>query len=184
MSLPVVLALTIALLEQEEGCHRHAYPDPLSPMGKALGAAGINRCGSTGFVPRAHSHLSGKPWTIGYGATGEGIAQGVEWTQEQCRAALIDRAQQAQDHALRMWPGLALLHDKAQAALVSLVYNRGPSLADTDRRREMRELGPAIKARDYTAIARLIRGMKRLWTDAPGLLKRREREAVLVERMP
>jgi GH24 family phage-related lysozyme (muramidase) len=84
--------------------------------------------------------------------------------------------------ARRVWPGVELLHTNAQAALTSLVYNRGASMKDIDSRREMRLLGPAIKARDYDQIAQLIRGMKRLWPNVRGLLARRELEAVMVER--
>ncbi len=184
MSLPLVLATVVALLELEEGCHLHAYPDPLSPLGRALGHQGIARCGNTGFIPRAHSHLAGHPWTIGFGTTGAGIEQGTVWTLEQCRAALLDRAQLAYQQALRVYPGVNALHVNAQAALTSLIYNRGASLKAIDSRREMRELVGLVRTQDYAGMARVVRSMKRLWPDTPGLLKRREREARLIERMP
>ncbi|KMS59132.1 muraminidase [Novosphingobium barchaimii LL02] len=50
----------IALMHKWEGCELAAYPDPGSK--------------------------DGKPWTIGYGATGPGIAKGVVWTQAQADA--------------------------------------------------------------------------------------------------
>lgn len=46
------------LMRQFEGCELAAYPDPGS--------------------------ADGNPWTIGYGATGDGIRKGVVWTQDQC----------------------------------------------------------------------------------------------------
>jgi len=47
----------LATIKHFEGCKLEAYPDPGS---------------------------GGDPWTIGYGATGEGIHHGVRWTQQQC----------------------------------------------------------------------------------------------------
>ncbi len=184
MTQQLVLATVVALLELEEGCHLHAYPDPLSPLGRALGHQGIVRCGNTGFIPRTHAHLSGHPWTIGFGTTGVGIEQGAVWTLEQCRAALLDRAQLAYRQALSTYPGVEALHLNAQAALTSLIYNRGASLRAIDSRREMRELVGLVRAQDYAGMARVVRSMKRLWPGSPGLLKRREREAQLIERMP
>jgi GH24 family phage-related lysozyme (muramidase) len=52
-----------------------------------------------------------------------------------------------------------------------------------DRRREMRELQPAIVRRDYREMARLFRSMRRIWEGKglAGLLRRRETEAALCE---
>ena len=65
---PSVSARGLALIKQFEGCARRrsdgmieAYPDP-----------------GTG----------GAPWTIGWGATGDGIGPGTVWTQEECDARL------------------------------------------------------------------------------------------------
>jgi hypothetical protein len=68
----------LALIKQFEGCARkrpdglfEAYPDP-----------------GTG----------GAPWTIGWGATGQGIEPGTVWTPEQCDARLTrDIARHAAD---------------------------------------------------------------------------------------
>lgn len=181
MSLPVVLGAALALIKAEEHCYLHAYPDPLSALGKALGHARIARIGSGAPIPSRFADLKGDPWTIGWGATGPGIEYGVVWTQEQCDAVLIERTQLAHSQARRMYPGLDLLHTNAQAAIISLVYNRGPSLKATDKRSEMRQLVPVIQAGDYGRIAELLRKMKRHWPGT-GLVARREREAVLVER--
>jgi lysozyme len=56
--------MAINLAKQFEGCVLTAYPDPAS---------------------------GGDPWTIGYGATGPGITQGVTWTQNQADVDLIAR---------------------------------------------------------------------------------------------
>lgn len=80
------------------------------------------------------------------------------------------------------FPGLAKLPADAQGALVSLVYNRGPKM-DGVRRKEMRAIRDAVGKGDLKEIAAQLRAMKRLWEGQglPGLLKRRDAEAALVE---
>ncbi|MEE4279097.1 MAG: hypothetical protein V2I82_11575 [Halieaceae bacterium] len=82
------------------------------------------------------------------------------------------------------YPGIAELHPDAQSALVSLVYNRGTSMRNTDSRREMRELRDHVRTRDYGAMERALRSMKRLWAgrNLDGLLKRRDEEADMIAR--
>ena len=67
LALPLSLALSLALplIKRFEGCVLTAYPDP-----------------GTGD----------DPWTIGYGATGEGIEEGVVWTQAQADNRLLTDA--------------------------------------------------------------------------------------------
>ena len=94
----------IELIKQFEGCARRrgdgyfeAYPDP-----------------GTG----------GDPWTIGWGATGTGIARGTVWSGAQCDARLeADLARFARDvtHALDGAPTTQNQFD----ALVSFHYNTG-----------------------------------------------------------
>lgn len=83
----------------------------------------------------------------------------------------------------KAYPGVEKLHPDAQAALLSLVYNRGTSMSRKSSRKEMRDIRQRVVAKDYSGIAQLISGMKRLWLDKglPGLLKRRDDEAGLVE---
>lgn len=77
------------------------------------------------------------------------------------------------------WPGY---RPKAQAAAVSLVYNRGASMKG-DRNREKRAMrDTCIPATDYACSAGELRGMCRLWAGTPngkGLCGRRDGEAVL-----
>jgi len=83
------------------------------------------------------------------------------------------------DIADQAFPGMAGLHDDAQAVLVSLVFNRGGSMKG-ESRREMREVRDLVPKSDYPGMAAAIRRMKRLWPDVPGLLRRREAEARLM----
>jgi GH24 family phage-related lysozyme (muramidase) len=90
------------------------------------------------------------------------------------------------------WPKFAGLTDKAfpqsdelcdsaYGALVSLVFNRGSSLSG-DSRSEMRTIRDLVPSKNYNAIAKQIRLMKRLWEgkNMVGLLRRRDAEADLV----
>lgn len=79
------------------------------------------------------------------------------------------------------YPGCERLPADAQGALLSLVFNRGASMADTDRRREMRAIRDLVTAGDLDGIAGQIRAMKRLWDGAllGGLHRRRDAEADL-----
>lgn len=68
-------------------------------------------------------------------------------------------------------------------ALVSLVYNRGPSFSVVgDRYIEMRAIRDLMKAGQFAGIPDEFRKMARLWPDAPGLQKRRQLEAELFTR--
>ena len=75
------------------------------------------------------------------------------------------------------------LPPRAQGALVSLVYNRGPSMAGTRNRekRAIRDL--CLPAADLACIADELRAMCRIWAGTPagpGLCRRRHDEARLV----
>lgn len=80
--------------------------------------------------------------------------------------------------------GFRTLAPPAQGALVSLVYNRGASMAG-ERRREMRTIRDECVPRgDRHCIARELRAMVRIWvgTDIEaGMRTRREAEARLAE---
>jgi GH24 family phage-related lysozyme (muramidase) len=82
----------------------------------------------------------------------------------------------------KIYPGVEKLPPDAQAALLSLVYNRGASLEGPSRA-EMKRIVPLVPAGDLNGIAKQIRSMKRIWAGKglPGLIERREREAVLTE---
>jgi hypothetical protein len=77
-----------------------------------------------------------------------------------------------------VFPGVENLSGGAQAALLSLVFNRGVSLKGPSRK-EMLEIRNLVPKKDYEGIAKQIKAMKRLWSTG-GLPARRDREAVLV----
>lgn len=79
------------------------------------------------------------------------------------------------------FPGIESLSPNAQTALVSLVYNRGPSVTGPNRT-EMLAIRGLIATKNYSEIANQIESMKRLWLNRglDGLLKRRDIEAQMV----
>ena len=83
----------------------------------------------------------------------------------------------------RTYPGVEKLPADAQAMLLSLIFNRGPSLSQRSSRREMRAIKPLVAAKDLAGIATQIRSMKRIWEGKRlgGLLKRRDKEADIIE---
>jgi len=80
------------------------------------------------------------------------------------------------------YPGIEKLPADAQGALLSLVYNRGSSLAG-ERRKEMKAICALVTKQDLKGIAAEITAMKRLWdkNKLPGLHRRRDDEAALVK---
>ncbi len=151
----------LALIKRFEGCARkrtdgqfEAYPDP---------GSSLSRTGSG----------SGDPWTIGWGATGNGIRKGTVWTQGQCDAQLdADLARFAREvaHAL----GDAVTSQAQFDALVSFHYNTGAIARATLTRlhragqfeQAAAEFGEWVHA-----------GGKRL----AGLVRRRKAEALLYQ---
>lgn len=88
----------------------------------------------------------------------------------------------------KTFPGSEKLPPKAFGALVSLTFNRGPSLAGP-RRLEMRQIFDHLEdfaacqmstADTLRAIAHSIKLMQRIWPDLPGLQRRRRAESELV----
>jgi hypothetical protein len=81
----------------------------------------------------------------------------------------------------KTFPGVLDLHENAQAAMVSVVFNRGVALKGASRI-EMLNLRELIKAgKDYAKMAAQFRSMKRIWDKTSGLVARREREALLID---
>ena len=84
---------------------------------------------------------------------------------------------------LRVFPGSEKLAGNAFGSLFSLIYNRGTSLSG-DRRRHMRAIRDHIAAGQYEQVPQDFRDMKVIWEGQhlPGLIARREGEAVLFEK--
>ena len=83
---------------------------------------------------------------------------------------------------LKAYPGVEKLPADAQAAMLSLVFNRGTRKSGSTRR-EMKALEALVANADLDGIAVEILKMKRLWEGKglDGLLRRREHEAELVK---
>jgi hypothetical protein len=80
-------------------------------------------------------------------------------------------------------PNTDLLSPDSFGALLSLIFNRGPSFNNTgDRYREMRAIKAHMKAKNFDAIPAELRAMKRIWPNSAGLRKRRDTEAALFEK--
>jgi GH24 family phage-related lysozyme (muramidase) len=80
----------------------------------------------------------------------------------------------------RAFPGVSELHENAQAAMVSLVFNRGTSFKGQSRI-EMLDLRNIISSsKEYSQMAEKFKSMKRLWDKTSGLVGRRDREAALI----
>ena len=93
----IVSAAGEALVKEFEGLRLTAYPDPAS---------------------------GGDPWTIGYGATGEGIHRGIVWTQAHADTRLsADLARFAMGVAAAIGPAPTTQNEFD--AMVSLAFNIG-----------------------------------------------------------
>lgn len=85
------------------------------------------------------------------------------------------------------YPQAINLPPDSAGAILSLVYNRGPSLKkpkigdSIDSRREMREIGDDFSKGNIKNIPARLRSMRRLWANQRGLRDRREGEAKFIE---
>lgn len=106
-----------------EACRLRAYPDPGSALFKALQAARIDPYGLT-MVPLQFAHLSGKPWTIGWGDT-EGVTVGMVISQAEADGRYAKRLVRDFEPAVRRAVQVPL-NQRKWDAVVSTVYNTGP----------------------------------------------------------
>jgi lysozyme len=116
------------LVQHFENCYLTAYPDPYSPLGKALQARGVWQATLNGArIPADLKSLSGAPWTCGVGSTGADICEGTVWTQATADARLnagLNDAAADIDRAV-----LVPISAKEKVALVSIRYNVGAGRA-------------------------------------------------------
>lgn len=144
---PSPYAIAAALVRKWEGCRLKAYPDP-----------------ATG----------GEPYTIGFGATGPGIARGTVWTQQQAEQRLEQDVKRFVDSVRRLLQRPAT--DKQLGAMASLAYNVGlKRFAESTLLRLFNEGKPELAARQF-AVWTLAAG-KRM----PGLVNRRADEKRVFE---
>ena len=103
----------LAVLQYFEQCHLKAYPDPASPLARALAA----------HKPAAG--LSGAPWTIGWGNTGPDVVPGTVWTQAEADSRLAMRLAREFEPIARL--AIRVTPTQRQFdAFVSILYNTGP----------------------------------------------------------
>jgi hypothetical protein len=81
---------------------------------------------------------------------------------------------------LRIYPQVQAIPGDCAAALVSLVFNRGPSLSG-ERRTEMLRIQELLRVNELGQIPDQFRAMKRLWPNSRGLRRRRDEEADLFQ---
>lgn len=107
-----------ASIKLGEGCRLQAYPDPESP--RAIQQALAPKLRKPGWIT-----LSGNPWTIGWGSTGGDIHDGLNWTQAQADARLLEdltQACDALDNGESWWRGMSI---DRQRVLAEMAYNLG-----------------------------------------------------------
>ena len=114
-------------------------------------------------------------WTIGFGATGPGIVEGVEWTQEQADARLAQDVERFKMGVLKWSLGL-INHPAKWDAVTSFAYNVGIGAYQKSTMRRLIDAGQWAEAADEFD----------KWTKAggkelPGLVKRRKAEKALFE---
>lgn len=169
------LRLACDLIRPFEGLSLRAYPDPASPLSKAMSRAGILKRYMQGRaeIPAQLRELDGTPWTIGYGETA-GVHEGMWWVMDQAEAGLQQTAADVLVRVLRVCPQLLSEPAARQAACVSLAYNIGVKafgLSSVCRGTARREY--ALAADKFM-----------LWNKAggavlPGLIERRRAERAL-----
>jgi lysozyme len=141
----------IRLIKAFEACELSAYPDPASPLGRAVLR---NRMQLRDYALLDNwKALSGSPWTIGYGHTGPDVKPGDEWSQDRANHMLVlDIEQRERDvNDLVKVP----LTQEQFDALVSFVFNVG---SDIDNDNLAEGLGDStllrkLNAGDYAGAA-------------------------------
>lgn len=122
----VAVKIALKIIKNFEGCVLIAYPDPASPLSKALATHGLldkYKAGKYKLEPQFKT-LSASPVTIGYGEA-RNIKLGDVWTQQQADDNLKQRVQERMSAVLKASPALASMSPEATAACTSLCDNIG-----------------------------------------------------------
>lgn len=193
------IQLIIAFEVTSEAVYERLYRRPTWPKGKSGVTIGIGY--DLGYVQAAQV---ARDWTASLGApavevlspvcglTGEAAHQALQQVMSidvpfSSASAVFQQTSVPRTTAetVGALPGSDALSTDCLGALVSLVYNRGPSFsADGDRYTEMRAIKADVMQKRFADIPGQLRSMKRLWAgnpDAAGLVRRRELEALLFE---
>lgn len=166
-----------ALNHHYEACKLRAYPDPLSPLFKALQAVRIDPYSLTA-MPAQFAHLSGKPWTIGWGDT-EDVSVGMVIDQAEADRRYTRRLARDFEPAVREAVHVSL-NQRQFDAIVSTVYNTGPGGRGRDGILRLADGRPStflrkLNAGDYGgAAAELLKWIRAGGQVVKGLQRRRE----------
>jgi len=200
MRLPSAKALEL-ILEYEVGGGKSYYDKYLSKPTWPGGASGFTLgigvdCGyyTPDELGKLFHFLSADQLQIVKGAAGKTGQAGRDYTNKYKNSGIVitwDQAIEIFDSltwpkfsklAEKAFPGLDQLCDNAYGAFVSLVFNRGTSMAG-DSRLEMRNLRVLVPKKDYKGMAQEFRKIKRILQGKglDGLITRREAEAKLIE---
>lgn len=106
-----------------EALQLRAYPDSGSPLHKALRRARMDPYKLV-KVPQEFAHLSGAPWTIGWGDTGPEVVPGLSITAQEADERFARRMSREFEPAVRR-AVQAPLTQRQFDALVSIFYNAG-----------------------------------------------------------
>lgn len=162
----------VDLLKASESFVGFAYPDPVSPMGRALQKAGLWRKTLKGApIPAKFAKLSGKPWTIGWGFTDD-VNPGDTMTLSEGNLRLAHELLSYREAVRRACT--RPLNDYQLAALTVCAWNIGKAAIRTCSMVKAHNRG------DFAAAARAFA----LWNKAGGavvdaLVTRRAAEAAL-----
>lgn len=172
------IKIAVKIIKQFEGCNLVAYPDPASPLYKALSTHNMLRKYMSGTLkhkdlPDNFKALDGKPWTAMYGET-LGVRPGDVFTQEQADRQIAARVKSFMDEAISASPKLASLSPEKIAAVTSLIYNIGGPNYKTSTVARKIEAGDIQGAAAAFAPWKLVKGVVN-----QGLINRRKMEAAL-----
>ena len=165
----------MSLTEDAETLVLCVYPDPASPLGKALQTRGLWQGVLRGAaIPAELMSMSGAPWTGGWGHTGPDVHPGMLVTRELAVDWL--RADVRGAEAIVKRDVKVALTQEEYDALVDLVFNIGSSNLDTST------LLRKLNAGDVEgAIGEFSRWNKAGGEVLAGLVKRREAERALFQ---
>lgn len=125
----IAVKIAVKILSNFEGCNLISYPDPASPLYKALSTHGMLAKYMAGAIKwdsldDNFQALSGTPWTVGYGQT-NGVTKDTVWTQAQATADSEQHVRVVMTQCITDCPKLADKKPEQIAALTSLAYNIG-----------------------------------------------------------
>lgn len=165
----------IKLIKEAEALKLTAYPDPASDLAKACYAKKISIYDNKYKALPGWESMKAAPWTVGYGSTGPDVKAGTVWTVAQCEDRFMKHLEEFENGILAKVK--IPLNDNQLSALVSLCYNMGLGVLNSDR-----SVGMKILAKDYQGIADAFLLYNKAGKPAvvlPGLVKRRAAEREL-----